>query len=231
MKPFVFAALTAVGLSIASIAPLKAQPMPERLRGTVTDISAQSLVIHTRDNRDLTITLDDQTHYAAVVKSSLDNVAEGSYIGTATKETGSRLIALEITVFPPEMRGLGEGHYPWDKISDTTLANGTATSSAMTNGNVSTVTKASETEVKSAMTNGNVATSTSKGGVTTLKVTYKGGEQTVLVPPTAPVVAIAPGTKDDVEKGAGVFVVAIVDGDKAIAKQVAVGKDGVVPPM
>jgi len=231
MKPFIAITLAALGLSVAFVPLASADPAPTRLRGTITTLNPQSLVVHTRDDKDITVTLDDQTHYAAVVKSSLDNLKEGSYIGTATKEIGSKLIALEVSIFPPEMRGAGEGHYAWDKISDTTLSAGAATASAMTNGNVATVTSSGETDVNSAMTNGNVATAAAKGGLTVLNVTYKGGEQTVLVPPTAPIVALQAGTKADLAAGAGIFIVAIQDGDNTTAKLIAVGKDGVVPPM
>ncbi|OSQ39733.1 hypothetical protein [Thalassospira mesophila] len=234
MKPFIFATFAAIGLSVA-FTPLasfaNAAPTPEHLRGTIASITPQSLVIHTRDDKDVTVILDDQTSYSAVVKSSLDDITEGSYIGTATKTIGSKLIALEVSIFPPEMRGAGEGHYAWDKIADTTLAAGAATASAMTNGNVTTVASSGKTDVNSAMTNGNVATAAAKGGLTVLNVTYKGGKQTVLVPPTAPVVALQIGSKADLATGAAVFVVALKDGTTTTAKLVAVGKGGVIPPM
>ncbi|WP_339779701.1 hypothetical protein [uncultured Thalassospira sp.] len=231
MKPFIALTLATLGISVAFAPFAHAEPMPERLRGSISALNPQSLVIHTRENKDITVTLDDQTHYAAVVRSGLDNLKEGSYIGTATKTIGSKLIALEVSIFPPEMRGAGEGHYAWDKISDTTLAAGAATASAMTNGNVATVASSGETDVHSAMTNGNVSMAAAKGGLTVLNVTYKGGEQTVLVPPTAPIVALQAGTKADLTTGARVFVVAIHDGETTTAKLIAVGKDGVIPPM
>ena len=49
-------------------------------------------------------------------------IEKGSFIGTATKDVGGTQVALEVVVFPPSMRGTGEGHYAWDKIPDTTLS-------------------------------------------------------------------------------------------------------------
>ena len=81
------------------------------------------------------------------------------------------------------------------------------------------------------MTNGSVATATAKGGIKQLTVTYKGGEQTILVPPTAPIVTLQPGAVSDLKVGDGVFVNAIADGGKTTAGLILVGSDGVVPPI
>ena len=128
------------------------------------------------------------------------------------------------------MRGTGEGHYAWDKIPDTTLSGGAQTSSSMTNGNVTAV-SASVPDVKSSMTNGDVAATKSQGGVTHLAVTYNGGKQDVLVPPTAPIVTFAPGSKALLAKGANVFIKATNTASGLDASAVAVGVGGVKPPM
>jgi hypothetical protein len=129
------------------------------------------------------------------------------------------------------MKGVGEGHYAWDQLPDTTLSSSGFTSSSMTNGNVAAVAAPSGSVVNSAMTNGNVSTTAQQNGVKKLTVTYKGGQQTVLVPPTAPIVTFQPGSTADVSQGATVFIVAVTDGGKTTAGLVAVGKDGVKPPM
>jgi hypothetical protein len=81
------------------------------------------------------------------------------------------------------------------------------------------------------MTNGNVAASKSQGSVTHLVVTYKGGHEDVLVPPTAPIVTFRPGTQALVTKGKDVFIKATETGSDRVANAVAVGVDGVRPPM
>ena len=219
-------AASTLGLSAA----LAATATPDRIRGTIESATANSVTVDTYANQPVTIALTGNTRYLAVKKSSLNKIEKGSFIGTATKDVGGTQVALEVVVFPPSMRGAGEGHYAWDKIPDTTLSGGAQTSSTMTNGNVSVV-STSVPDVRSTMTNGDVAASKSQGGVTHLVVTYKGGHQDVLVPPTAPIVTYGPGTKALVTKGKDVFIKATETGSGLVANAVAVGVDGVRPPM
>ncbi len=199
------------------------------VRGTVSSINGDSVMVHTVDGTDVTVHLTPTTKFAEVSKSSLDAIGPNTYIGTAAKDTGSgRLIALEVVVFPEAMRGTGDGHYDWDALPDSTLSGGSAVSSTMTNG---TVTKASASagKVDSTMTNGNVAASTAAGGAKQLTVTYKGGQQQILVPPTAPIVMIAPGSRADLTQGAHVVVTEAKDSDNAAS--FAIGMNGIMPPM
>jgi hypothetical protein len=216
--------------TLASFAALAATGAPERVRGTIASATADSVTVDTYADKPATIALTGNTTYLKVEKSNLNSVEKGSFIGTATKDVGGTQVALEVVIFPPSMRGAGEGHYAWDKIPDTTLSGGAQTSSSMTNGNVSTVSTSAAT-VNSTMTNGDVAASQSQGGVTHLVVTYKGGQQDVLVPPTTPIVTFRPGTKALVAKGDDVFIKATQSGSGLVANTIAVGVDGVKPPM
>jgi hypothetical protein len=213
-----------------SSAAFAAGGTPERLRGTVSSVSASAVTIETDAGKPVTVSLTGKTAYLGVVKSSLDHIEKGSFIGTATKDVGGTQVALEVVVFPPAMRGAGEGHYAWDKIPDTTLSGGAQTSSSMTNGNVAAVSTAVP-KVNSAMTNGNVAATNAEGGVTHLVVTYKGGKQDVLVPPTCPIVTFHPGSPALLTKGSTVFIRAMETSSGLVADGVAVGIDGVKPPM
>ncbi len=203
---------------------------PERVRGTVTAVTADSVTVQTA-GKDVTVGLTPATHYLKVVKSSLTNVDKDSYIGTATKQVGGKLIALEVVIFPPAMKGTGDGHYGWDRIPDTTVSGGSGTtSSSMTNGTVSAV-QSNDAMANTSMTNGMVSSSHGKAGAKQITVTYKGGDQTVLVPPTAPIVAFEPNTMSDLVKGKTVFVLASDTAGKLTANAVAIGADGVTPPM
>src|SRR3984885_4812438 len=215
--------------ALTSSAALAATGTPERLRGVVASAAANSVTVDA-DGKPVSVALTDKTAYLKVEKSNLNKIEKGSFIGTATKDVGGTQVALEVVIFPPSMRGTGEGHYAWDKIPDTTLSGGALTSSSMTNGNVSVV-STSVPKVNSSMTNGDVAASQSQGGVTHLVVTYKGGQQDVLVPPTTPIVTFRPGTKALVAKGDDVFIKATQTGSGLVANAVAVGVDGVKPPM
>jgi hypothetical protein len=216
--------------TLASSAALAATGTPERVRGTIVSTTADSVTVDTHADKPVTVTLTGNTSYLKVEKTNLNKVEKGSFIGTATKDVGGTQVALEVVTFPPSMRGAGEGHYAWDKIRDTTLSGGAQTSSSMTNGNVSAVSTSAAT-VNSTMTNGDVAAARSQGGVTHLVVTYKGGQEDVLVPPTAPIVTFQPGTKALVTKGNVVFIKATQTSSGLEANTVAVGVDGVKPPM
>jgi len=220
----------AASAALVSSAVLAATETPERVRGTIASATADSVTVDTHADKPVTVALTGNTSYLKVEKSNLNKVEKGSYIGTATKDVGGTQVALEVVIFPPSLRGTGEGHYAWDKIRDTTLSGGAQTSSSMTNGNVSAVSTSAAT-VNSTMTNGDVTAAQSQGGVTHLVVTYKGGQENVLVPPTAPIVTFRPGTKALVAKGNDIFIKATQTGSGLEANTVAVGVDGVKPPM
>ncbi len=229
------AVLLAAGTALLAATALAA-PMRERVRGTVAVISGNTLTVRTMSGTDVPVALTGSTRYTEVLKSNLDRVDPGSYIGTAAKSIGNELVALEVVVFPPSMRGVGEGHYTWDRIPDTTLvgtgpAGHATTASTMTNGTVSTAAPAGGS-VNTTMTNGTVASAGAAGGAKEITVTYKGGKQVIIVPPTAPIVTFRPASMDDVKAGASVFVNALKnDAGTVTAVSVAVGTDGVKPPM
>ena len=183
-----------LGLTLAATAGLSlattATAAPARVRGTVVAISSTALTVHTAKG-DVSALLKGDTAFVSVVPSDLNHVGTGSYVGAASKNVGDKLIALSVIVFPPEMKGAAEGHAAYDVLPDTTLSGGARTASSMTNANVKALSaRQSAPRVNSTMTNGSVATATAKGDTRLLTVTYKGGEQNILVPPTAPIVAL-----------------------------------------
>jgi hypothetical protein len=202
---------------------------PERIRGILSAVSANEVTVHTATG-DISLSLGSDTKYLKALPTSLDQISTGGYIGVATKNVGDRLVALDVLVFPPAMKGAAEGHFSWDRLPDTTLSDGASTTSTMTNGGVAAVKSASAT-IDSTMTNGSVATAMAKNGTKELTVTYKGGEQAILVPPTAPIVRLQPDTATGLRPGVGVFVNAVVDGGKTSAKLVIIGRDGLAPPI
>jgi hypothetical protein len=217
--------------AVVAGAALAAAP-PERIRGTVASVTDQMLTLRTDSGSDVPITLTGTTGYGELTASSLDAIKPDTFIGTATKSVGTMQVALEVVVFPNAMRGTGEGHYPWDQIRDTTLSGDATTTSAMTNGTVKTEAPApGQPTTSSTMTNGTVASTGNASGARQLIVTYKGGQQTIIVPPTAPIVAVAPGKRSDLTPGAKVLVVATRDGNQLTALRINIGMNGLRPPM
>jgi hypothetical protein len=203
-----------------------AQAAPERIRGTVESVSDSAITVKTADGTK-ELALAGDTKFVWVVPSSLDEVKDGKFIGTATKGENPPK-AVEVVVFPASMNGTAEGHYAWDAIEDKTGGD-KLTKTKMTNGTIKS-TGAPLTKTK--MTNGTIKSSSGIGGDKMIDVTYDNGQELkIAVPSSAPIVAFDPADKSIVTKGATVFAVAAPTGGKLDAKLVAVGKGDTKPPM
>lgn len=219
------ASLLALATSAQAAAP------PERLRGTIEAVEGGGFTLKTLDGKSQRVTLAPDAKVSWVVPAQLDQIKDGVFIGTATK--GEPPVALEVVLFPESMRGTGEGHYDWDMLPDHTGS--AAVKSTMTNGTVKAAVPATAPDaprVKSAMTNGTVKAS-GGGAERTLTVDYgKGQSIQILVPPQAPVVTFEAADSGAIAAGAKAFVVAARGEDGRItARRVAVGKNGLTPPM
>jgi hypothetical protein len=240
LKPLalVLAGLTA--FATGAMAQQAQSAAAQRLRGAVTSVQGDRFTLRSQDGKDARITIGSDTRFATLSPASLSDIKQGDFIGTAAKGPVNDLVALEVVVFPESLRGSGEGHYPWDELPDRTVAGGQGGSkatpmvqSSMTNGTVTTAPTPNTTpRVASSMTNGTVTTDTSKTGGKELTVTYKGQKAQVLVPPDVPVVRIAPASRSALTTGSNVFVRATRGpGDDLHAVSIAIGQNGVTPPM
>ena len=181
-----------------------AETTPVRVRGTVVSLEGSKLVVHPKTGDNITVTLNDNFGAVAVVKASMADIKEGTFIGTATvTQPDSSLKSVEVVVFPDKMRGTGEGHYPWDL------------------------------DGKSMMTNATVSNAVKGVDGQTITVAYKGGEKKIDVPANVPVVTLIPGSdKADIKPGVIVFVPTQKQEDGSLhAGAVLFGKDGQTPPM
>lgn len=217
---------------------------PIRIRGTAQTVGADALTVQTYDGKTVNVSLGDKTRYAWLVASSLSTLKNGDFIGTATTGPDSDLKAVELVIFPEALRGTGEGHYPWDvpaaiaakdqgaSAGQSAMTNGAVVQGAMTNGTVQQGAMTNGTVQQSAMTNGTVSSGAGKTGGTRLTISYKGGTSEVQVPPGIPVVRIEPTDKASLATGQKLFVVAAPGPDGTpVAQSVAMGKDGLMPPM
>jgi hypothetical protein len=195
------------GLLAAAILGLSftasAQTTPVRLRGAMIAIDGKTVTIALRDGTTANVKLADNWSVNLVTPLTLADIKQGSFVGIASTGTDADRTALEVLVFPEAMRGTGEGHYGWDLQPN----------SMMTNANVATVASASDGQ--------------------TLNLDYKGGgTQTIKVKPGTPIVTFQPGQQSDAKVGAKVFVIAQKAADGTMtAARLAVGKDGLTPPM
>ncbi|HJU21556.1 MAG TPA: hypothetical protein VJ891_03530 [Casimicrobiaceae bacterium] len=189
-------------LCVALAMPAFAQSS-QRIRGDVVSIEGTKLTVKTRTGEMAKIDLAEDYRVSAVVRAGPEAIKEGAFIGTAAMpQSDGTERALEVLVLPESRRGSGEGHYPWD------LKPG------------------------SMMTNATIAEVETIDGVRRMTLKYKDGEKTIVLPPDAPIVTFEPGSRDMLVPGAHVLVSASVKPDGSLsAAGVAVGKDGLVPPM
>ena len=173
-----------------------------RLRATIDGVNGNSLSLTTREGQKMTITLAPNLAVSAIVPVKLEDIKSGSFIGSAAlPQPDGTQRALEVHVFPESMRGTGEGYRPFDLQPQSTMTNGTVGSVTGTSGR-------------------------------TLKVTYKGGEQTIVVPPDCPIVTYESGSRELLTPGAHMIVFGQKAADGTVtAMRIAVGKNGLVPPM
>jgi hypothetical protein len=192
-----FAAIMAATPAWAQDAPLV------RVRGTIERVEGPVYVIKARDGAELKLTVADKPSIATLVKASLSDIKQGSFVGvTSMPQADGSLSALEVHIFPEAMRGTGEGHYPWDLRPQST----------MTNANVEQV--------------GTVV----DGRTLTLK--YKDGEKKIFVPADTPIVIYELGDKSDLKPGAKVFIVAAKQSDGTLEGRAwRVGRNGLAPPF
>ncbi|TGD96497.1 metal ABC transporter permease [Methylobacterium nonmethylotrophicum] len=213
----------AIGVALAA-------PQVERLRGTIERVEGDAVTIRTRAGATETIRLVPGTRVALLAPASLDQVRDGSFIGTAAKagpKPGDPPVALEVLIFPEALRGTGEGHGQWDRLPDG--AGSFPVETTMTNGTVKA--QGPETLVETTMTNGTVAGAAGAGAGRTITVSYKGQSLAVAVPPGTPIVTLEPADRAALVPGAKVFASATRDGDRLEARSISVGKDGLTPPM
>ena len=172
-----------------------------RVRGTIEKVDGNALSVKGDDGAVVTLTLTSDAAVVGVVKATLADVKEGSFVGSAAmpQPDGSQK-ALEVHIFPETMRGTGEGHRPF-----------TVPNSTMTNGTVGEMVTASDGQ--------------------SLTVKYKGGDKKIVVPPGVPIVRYEIADRSALKPGAHVTATsAVKKPDGALeAARINVGRDGVVP--
>ncbi len=188
-----------------------AQDKPVRVRGTIDQVDGGLLIVKSREGDTLKVKLADDGKVVALVKASLADIKPNSFVGsTAMPEPDGSWKAVEVHIFPEEMRGTGEGDRPYDYKPQST----------MTNGTVNSVGKSS--------VRGTVAAE--EGSSLTLN--YKDGTKKIDVTPETVIVTYMPGSKDELKPGAKIYIPAATrqaDGS-LMTGRVNVGR-GVAPPM
>lgn len=205
---------TMIGATCALLlvsAAVFAQDKPLRVRGTIEQIDGGMMTVKSREGDTLKVKLADNGKVVALVKASLGDIKPNSFVGsTAMPQPDGTWKAVEVHIFPEEMRGTGEGDRPYDYKPQST----------MTNGTVDTLAKSTTT--------GTVANEEG----TTLTLNYKGGSKKIDVTPQTVIVSYMPGNSEELKPGASIYIPAATrqaDGSLMTAR-INVGR-GVTPPM
>ena len=175
-----------------------------RVRGTIEKVDGAVYVVKSRDGSELKVSLTDSPLIVAIVKASLSDIKQGSFIGaTGMPQPDGSQKAIEVHIFPEAMRGTGEGHYAWDLQPEST------------------------------MTNANVEQTVAGVDGQTLTMKHKNGENKVIVTPQTTIVTYVPGDKAEIKPGTKIFIAAAKkqpDGSLQTPR-INYGKDGLTPPM
>jgi hypothetical protein len=186
-------------LFAASFAAAQA-PQMVRVRATLENVSVPMLTAKSRDGAEMKIKLADNAPVNEVVKASLSDIKADSYIAvTAMPQPDGTQKAVAILIFPEAMRGVGEGHRPWDL------------------------------EPNSTMTNATVAEQVAGTDGQTVTVKYKDGDKKILVTPATIIVTYKKSAASDLKAGQKIFVAAAkkLDDGTLEAPNVAYGDVGV----
>ncbi|MGH6982236.1 MAG: hypothetical protein ACREFC_13600 [Stellaceae bacterium] len=94
-------AASAFALILVATTAIAQQPQTARLRGTIESINGQVLNVKGRDGATLTVKLADNARVATVVRQTLADVKQNSFIGiTAMPQPDGTQKAVEIHIFP-----------------------------------------------------------------------------------------------------------------------------------
>ena len=195
-------ALAAIGLAFA-LTGAQAQS-PQRIRGEIVKADGGKLAVKTRDGAMLDVKVADDARVGALVKASLADIKNDSFIGVAgMPQADGSIRAFSVHIFLPAQRGVvPDRHGPWDAKAGST----------MTNAYVESMVKAKDGE--------------------TFMVKYKGGEKKIVVTPQTVIAAVAKGDKSELKAGKHViiFVSQKQPDGSLLAKVMYVGRD-VAPAM
>jgi hypothetical protein len=197
-----YAAIAAV-VAASALPALAQAPQTVRLRGTVESIDGHTVMAKSDKGAALKLNLADKVTVVAVVKASLADIKPGDFVGSgAMPQPDGTQKAIEVHIFAESMRGTGEGFHPW------------------THGPTST------------MTNGTVGATVTGVNGPVLTVSYKDGEQKIVVPGDVPVVRYVIADLSVIKPGAPFTVIAATkqpDGSFAVGR-INIGQGGASPP-
>jgi hypothetical protein len=170
-----------------------------RVRGSIASVEGKTLSIQTQDGATAELQLANDAQVYQLSPAKADAIKPEMVLGAAGKgESGERITAVMVVIYPETTKGEGEGYLTFDLTPDSTMRTGV----------VKTVEDSSEGKVVS--------------------ITYPQGGATFLIPSNATVAALESTDASALKQGAQLIAPAADQaGDgKYTAEAVAVAKEG-----
>jgi hypothetical protein len=164
--------------ALAIVATAAFAQQPGRIRGQIEKADGAMLSLKTRDGTLLDVKVADDVRVSALVKASLADIKNDTFIGVAgMPQPDGSIEAFSIHIFLPAQRGVvPDRHGPWDAPPGST----------MTNAYVESKVEAKDGEM--------------------LTVKYKEGEKKIVVTPQTVIAAVAPGDKSELKAGTPIII-------------------------
>jgi hypothetical protein len=122
--------LALVLLALASSAVLAQTNV--RVRGTITEVKSDMLVVKTRDGRTVQLHLAPDTQVQTAKKTTLAEMGPNAYVGvTSVKGPNGQMVAKEVHSIGPQVPQM---HGPWDSTPNSTMTNANLAATAKTSG-------------------------------------------------------------------------------------------------
>jgi hypothetical protein len=119
-------------LALVFVSSLAVAQAPQRIRGTITSLSGDSLMVKTREGRDVTLQLTPDAQVVTAKKGTMADFKTGSFVGvTSVKDANGRLVAQRVHALGPQVPQM---HGAWDSIPNSMMTNANIESSAQVSG-------------------------------------------------------------------------------------------------
>jgi hypothetical protein len=164
-------------------------PRSTRLSGTLTAVASSSITVSTAHGNQV-VRFDPHVRILSLTKSSLDQVRNGSFIGTTVvPQADGSYKSTEVHIFAESLRGMGEGFTKMNSSGSRMMANSTVH------------------EPVNMMANSTVRSTRSNAGGKTISMTFPSGKIAIHIPAAVPVSLISPASRSLLRSGARVLLI------------------------
>jgi hypothetical protein len=120
------------GLLLALVTAVAFAQTNVRVRGTISKVSGDTLMVKSRDGRDITLNLTPDAQVVTAKKTTLQEMGPNAYVGvTSVKGPDGKLVAKEVHALGPQVPQM---HGPWDSTPNSFMTNANITANAQSSG-------------------------------------------------------------------------------------------------